>query len=889
MKYSPALDEWLHELCCISPEAYRSFKDHFGGRTERSFREIRAKTPGFKEGFDSQQLLNRAQQYLKDYGYPPDGPLSLSVDDTKLHPALAPYFDHDKQQWFLLGSTRGPQLVASLDDLDTIKAHEKNYQAVKLRLWTLNIPLPAIPPLILAAKGIPAKITSPELAIFEAAILDVLLPAGFKVISLGSDGTSVERDSRRASVRSGHASEEIKRLQSPDPDWIPTIEIKMMSIGGSLMAAIQDAKHLRKTCRNNLMSGARTLVLGSYTVFYQHIRMMAIDEATSPLYVRDVEKLDRQDDRAAARLFSAATLEYAADQFSDNLGLTVYLFVFGEMVDAYQNRSLPHCDRIKMLYRALYFKEIWKVFLKEAGYPEAQHYLSREADDIIDIFVNGYMSLLFIFRDHLEGKFPLLPWTVGSESNEHTFGFTRVMVPEFSLLDFVRLVPKIRIRLLAACRRKQVKADFQKTASGYSHCYFDFDGIDFKALLDFPPDDEINLAIKGGYDEAVALWSLLGYFVNSRSTPENEPTDTATNSSPSSDQSNTTNEGDDAIDEFAAPPIHSNAPIQPQSDSNDREEIQLAVQEYLKLISEHSAQGAAIVTSLLESIQNDDSPSTSIQPFAPDLSSLDTKTLVRQRKSNETKEAKLSVRIREKDENSITDSDRKLLATKLQSILKKDIEFRISTGLNRRFRYDKIAAAAGPATGNKANAEAVARSAANAIINKRRVAFGTVTGGGDLATAKIDALTTLVGGCFGLILVDGQLMIGKVLTMYEKGGGKAAKHAWVSEAASIGGLSYIPVQVWQQIPKRRQFRSVWHTPELALPRFAHLPAVQFLHYIPQQSVRTLSNGILEIGQAFETIYMKFYPHQSEIMTAVVKLAKALRGKGKKSQNEEEDQ
>ncbi|KAH8987035.1 hypothetical protein EDB92DRAFT_1801576, partial [Lactarius akahatsu] len=42
MHYPPAFDEWCHELLCLSPGAYRAFRSRFGGRTERSFHQIRS-------------------------------------------------------------------------------------------------------------------------------------------------------------------------------------------------------------------------------------------------------------------------------------------------------------------------------------------------------------------------------------------------------------------------------------------------------------------------------------------------------------------------------------------------------------------------------------------------------------------------------------------------------------------------------------------------------------------------------------------------------------------------------------------------------------------------------------------------------------------------------
>ncbi|RXW12056.1 hypothetical protein EST38_g13798 [Candolleomyces aberdarensis] len=829
MKYNPAFDEWAHELCCISPSAYRSFLQHFGGRSERSFRQIRAKQPGFDEGI-SEQLLHRAQGYLKDYGYPLNAPLDLSVDDTKLHPALSPYFDNHKQKWFLIGSTGGSLEVPSIDIVQDLIKTASPMTASKLRLWTLNIPLPSIPPLILAAKPIPSTVNSNELAMMEKLILDLLLPAGFQIVSLGSDGSTVERDSRRATVRSGHAELVTRRIPSPEPNW-PPIEVTTLQIQGLLLAVIQDAKHLRKTCQNNLMSGARTLVLGSHVVFYQHICQMAADLSSSPLYVRDVEKLDRQDDRAAARLFSSATLDYAISRFESNLGLIVYLFVFGKMVDAFQNRSLPHVERIKMLYQALFFKKLWKSFLKDCGYSEAQYFISREADDIIDIFVNGYMALLYIYRDRFQGKFPLIPWKTGSESNEHSFGFLRMMIPDFTMLDVLRLIPKLRVRLMAACKEKQSRADFQWTASGYSHFYLDSDGVDIAMLLLFLQDDEIFSAIKSRHEEARTLWSLLGYFPNLQNesvpTSQSQPTnihplhvnnhedniesDDEEESTSMDDTQSDRRELEDALKKandynqvirltvteeaiqesnYAAAALNladlEHLESLPEDDPDLLNQIREAVQTYLAVISAHSTAGATAVQSLLQSvIQPSPETPTSTAP-ALDLSSFSLPTLITIRERNQTKEAALAVHISKQDKSNAdpssqqdmnnepqTLSERQLLARKIHGIIKMDQEQRLGSGLGRHHVV---------APGNTENAREAARSTANMIITNRREKFRAIQGGADLATAKIDLITKLRVGTFGLVLVDDQLMIGEVLTLYEKGGGKC--HTFLSNYGS---------------------------------------------------------------------------------------------------------
>lgn len=79
------------------------------------------------------------------------------------------------------------------------------------------------------------------------------------------------------------------------------------------------------------------LVFGNFVAMYQHILEVALGKGT-PLHMRDVTKVDQQDDNAVVCLFSSATLKYLTENHPESVGVIVYLFVFGELVDAYQNR-----------------------------------------------------------------------------------------------------------------------------------------------------------------------------------------------------------------------------------------------------------------------------------------------------------------------------------------------------------------------------------------------------------------------------------------------------------------------------------------------------------------------------------------------------------------------
>ena len=141
---------------------------------------------------------------------------------------------------------------------------------------------------------------------------------------------------------------------------------------------------------------------------YLYNRMAAFKKGC-PLYHRDVEKTDRQDDNAAIRTHSGSYIAYLAKYHPEKLGQIFYLFVDGELVDAYQNRKISHLERIKMVLRAKFFHQMWKRFLKAAGYTEDRHYVSHQFGDILNILIDGLISLVIIYRDHMGGRRRNLP------------------------------------------------------------------------------------------------------------------------------------------------------------------------------------------------------------------------------------------------------------------------------------------------------------------------------------------------------------------------------------------------------------------------------------------------------------------------------------------------
>lgn len=226
----------------------------------------------------------------------------------------------------------------------------------------------------------------------------------------------------------------------------------------------------------------------------------------SPLYCRDVEKLDCQDDNAVTQLFCGDTLQWLKDNCPGHYSLIMYLFVFGELIDAYQSLITEH---VQMVLCAQFFLEMWQKFLAVAGYSKPKHYVSQQCADIVDILIKGLLKLVIIYHDHIKGSLPLFPWLLTTEVVEHVFGLCRQIIEDFMEKEFMDMVSKLFIRLRQAIFSSWV-ADGKARASGYNHTYMDMHGINLSALSSYPSNEAMNEAATQAYGEAESLFDLLG-------------------------------------------------------------------------------------------------------------------------------------------------------------------------------------------------------------------------------------------------------------------------------------------------------------------------------------------------------------------------------------------
>jgi hypothetical protein len=217
-----------------------------------------------------------------------------------------------------------------------------------------------VPPQIVAAIARGSEDDADELVSMYDKLVSLLHEAGIYPVSLSADGTDVERTSQHI-IESRVTS--FKDYVIANSHIGADISVRIhYYVEGRPFVCLQDSNHAQKTGRNQLYTGARAIVIGNSPCYYRQLHQLGY-LPNSPLFRQDVERADKQDDRAAARVFSAATLDCHLNMFPERTELAVYFFVIGEMVDAYQNRHITHLERATMVMMARYFLMAWRAHI----------------------------------------------------------------------------------------------------------------------------------------------------------------------------------------------------------------------------------------------------------------------------------------------------------------------------------------------------------------------------------------------------------------------------------------------------------------------------------------------------------------------------------------------
>lgn len=247
------------------------------------------------------------------------------------------------------------------------------------------------------------KDSAAQLKKYHDQITDLLCSHGINPLLGSSDGTDTKQAMQFLAEQSADGYK-VYIICNSILQW--SIQNKIPLFGGFPMIFVQDSKHALKTAQNQLLTGARILALGWYAIFYSLIRTIATT-MIGPLFQCDVEKVDKQDDHAAARLFSSQTLDFQCIYQPQEAGLSAYLFILGELVDAWQNHKILHKERVKMALRSRFFLHAWRAHMdRNPDHSVNVQFISHKSFNIFTTLCDSLIALIVTHCDYYPHYFP---------------------------------------------------------------------------------------------------------------------------------------------------------------------------------------------------------------------------------------------------------------------------------------------------------------------------------------------------------------------------------------------------------------------------------------------------------------------------------------------------
>ncbi|KAJ6570704.1 hypothetical protein B0H10DRAFT_1964583 [Mycena sp. CBHHK59/15] len=222
LRYPAKFDQFCNLLASTSPRVYLTFQKSFGGPGLRAMRAKRAKLPRFKPDLSAFNVATAAET-LKRLKY--DGPVALSWDDTALEACISVY-QESKDICLIVGGADGAIRVTKQDDLDELFKAAQLKKADKLRVWVLSIPLPKIPPILVAAIARGSSTKADDLFRMHQELAQLLHEADIHPISLASDGAEVERAAQRM-IADSTEDHYIYHIPNPTPGCQITLKIPL--------------------------------------------------------------------------------------------------------------------------------------------------------------------------------------------------------------------------------------------------------------------------------------------------------------------------------------------------------------------------------------------------------------------------------------------------------------------------------------------------------------------------------------------------------------------------------------------------------------------------------------------------------------------------------------
>ncbi|KDQ54447.1 hypothetical protein JAAARDRAFT_114803, partial [Jaapia argillacea MUCL 33604] len=172
-----------------------------------------------------------------------------------------------------------------------------------------------------------------------------------------------------------------------------------------------------------------------------------------------VQDVDKQDDRAAQRIFHPVALTAATSEESgkrevkdDCIGLFVYLFIFGKIQPCTHFVVTDYSiNQENSVLRAQFLLHIWWTHIKNMSlvfpdlYSTTRSFISPASFNIFNRLCESLLLLVLAYARYYPNQ-PFCPWLLGTELIEHFFGLARMLLPNFTYAELLKLVKHVMLR-----------------------------------------------------------------------------------------------------------------------------------------------------------------------------------------------------------------------------------------------------------------------------------------------------------------------------------------------------------------------------------------------------------------------------------------------------------
>ena len=256
---------------------------------------------------------------------------------------------------------------------------------------------------------------------------------GVKVLSFGADGAGAFL---KAMINNSMLFQRCSTSNIPE-SWSFYFMARLFESGLNA----QDLVHLLAKFRTRLLLPSNIIVLGNHPACSAHLNFVQSNypKERHGLSLRALDVRDKQNYSSIGIILSDAVFQclQEVDGTLDVKGTIVYMNLMKDIRDAFLNKEISPSQRILLAWRSVFFLRIWRVWLKENGIDEKDHFVTNNIYICVELNCHLLLNLVYNVKS---GVFPvesLRLWFIGSQACEELYRILRAMTPMFStILNF---------------------------------------------------------------------------------------------------------------------------------------------------------------------------------------------------------------------------------------------------------------------------------------------------------------------------------------------------------------------------------------------------------------------------------------------------------------------